>query len=189
MWSVLWYYQMRPNHIKSYQTAQGIKSNLIKQSNCISCHSIRYWYNRILFILMRTNPIEAHSTHARKWKWILSNLADTHSIWFAGPCMVTQRKTGGWKQSWCQNSVPRGNCIMAYHVPVPPLEFTRAWLALRSSCSVNCSEMAISLYEGVNSPPLLLVPHTPRSNVRVCCHLRRKCDGLTALEFSSSKSQ
>src|SRR6266851_4806690 len=103
--------------------------------------------------------------------------------------MVTQRKTGGWKQSWCQNSVPRGNCIMAYHVPVPPLEFTRAWLALRSSCSVNCSEMAISLYEGVNSRPLLLVPHTPRSNVRVCCHLRRKCDGLTALEFSSSESQ
>jgi hypothetical protein len=86
---------------------------------------------------------------------------------------------------------------MAYCVPAlgPSLEFTQAWLASRSShewhCppSVNHSEMAISLYKGMYLLLLLLIPHTPESNVRACCYLRRKCDGLTALAFSLSELQ
>ena len=82
----------------------------VKKTNHIWYKSIWQFYRRILFILMGTNPLWPPSTRARKWKRIWSNHNNTHSISIAGPrTAILWKKTGDWKQSWCQNHVPEGN--------------------------------------------------------------------------------
>jgi len=88
---------------------------------------------------MRTNPILPRCTRARKRKLILSTPIPFRSLALAQRVLTTKSAS---------ELRARGNGVAAYHAPVPPLEPTQAWFALRSSCngrrlpSVKRSEMA-----------------------------------------------